>query len=97
MPSQPTEQSQNLERLGLEWLVPLWSARDPQMRFSGFAIAATVAQTRIGAIALANSFMSCSGGIWNMVSFVKVIGCYNTACSCSDVVHIYSPSRSVRC
>nr|CAB3265825.1 rotatin-like [Phallusia mammillata] len=62
---------QNVDRQitapGLEWLIPLWSARDPRTRFAGLAIASAVAATKRGCIALANAFQRYPGGLWNTV------------------------------
>ncbi|CAK8690926.1 unnamed protein product [Clavelina lepadiformis] len=66
VPSQSGQQEPRADKLGLEWLIPLWSARDPRTRFAGLAIATVAAKNRQGVITLSNGFQRCTGGLWNM-------------------------------
>eukprot|EP00079_Xenopus_tropicalis_P012567 XP_002939666.2 PREDICTED: rotatin [Xenopus tropicalis] len=60
-------EDQVLSRLGLEWLIPLWVDRDPEVRFTSLGIASALTCLQKGCLALSASCQNISGGLWGTV------------------------------
>ncbi|OCT74574.1 rotatin isoform X2 [Xenopus laevis] len=56
-----------LSRLGLEWLIPLWVDRDPEVRFTSLGIGSALTSLQKGCLALSASCQNISGGLWGTV------------------------------
>ncbi|CAH1270657.1 RTTN [Branchiostoma lanceolatum] len=52
------------EGAGLDWLVPLWAYRDPEVRAAGLGIAVLLSGSEEGRIALTTGCQQVTGGIW---------------------------------
>ncbi|KAJ8041459.1 Rotatin [Holothuria leucospilota] len=52
---------------GLQWLVPLWSYRDPEVRASGLGIATSLATTIPGCVYLSKCHEGIPGTLWTTV------------------------------
>ncbi|XP_078688146.1 rotatin-like isoform X1 [Branchiostoma floridae x Branchiostoma belcheri] len=52
------------ESAGLDWLVPLWAYRDPEVRAAGLGIAVLLSGSEEGRIALTTGCQQVTGGIW---------------------------------
>ncbi|KAG8442249.1 hypothetical protein GDO86_011157 [Hymenochirus boettgeri] len=57
-------EEQVLPRMGLEWLIPLWGDRDPEVRFTSLGIGSALTTLREGCLALSASCQNISGGLW---------------------------------
>uniref|UniRef100_A0A8C5R8E3 Rotatin n=1 Tax=Leptobrachium leishanense TaxID=445787 RepID=A0A8C5R8E3_9ANUR len=71
---------QALPRLGLEWLIPLWVDRDPEVRFTSLAIGSALTSLKEGCLILSDSCQHISGGLWG-----TVINIFLDQCECSMV------------
>ncbi|XP_071785544.1 rotatin-like [Asterias amurensis] len=52
--------------VGLGWLTPLWSYRDPEVRAAGLAIAAILSSTEEGRVTVTTGCEHLPGGLWAM-------------------------------
>ncbi|XP_075441560.1 rotatin isoform X4 [Ascaphus truei] len=67
LPYNHGSEEQVLPRLGLEWLIPLWVDRDPEVRFTSLGIGSALTTLPEGCLVLANSCQNISGGLWGTV------------------------------
>ncbi|XP_041454793.1 rotatin-like isoform X2 [Lytechinus variegatus] len=51
---------------GFSWLTPLLSYRDPEVRAAGLGIAASLASSEQGCVAIATCFQQRTGGVWGL-------------------------------
>ncbi|XP_076347162.1 LOW QUALITY PROTEIN: rotatin homolog anastral spindle 3 [Tachypleus tridentatus] len=58
------ENTGNIRRLGLMWLLPLWTDRDPEVRTAGLGIASCLTVSLRGCHLLGEQLRQVSGGIW---------------------------------
>ncbi|XP_053570848.1 rotatin [Bombina bombina] len=58
---------QVIPQLGLEWLIPLWVDRDPEVRFTSLGIGSALTSVQEGCIVLSDSCQNISGGLWGTV------------------------------
>ncbi|XP_013784879.1 rotatin-like [Limulus polyphemus] len=58
------ESTGNIRRLGLMWLLPLWTDRDPEVRTAGLGIASCLTVSLRGCHLLGEQLRQVSGGIW---------------------------------
>nr|XP_039269179.1 rotatin-like [Styela clava] len=54
-----------IHKAAYDWMLPLWSARDPRIRFSGLALAVALSSSVQGCLLLEKSFQKYPGGIWS--------------------------------
>ncbi|KAM4029361.1 rotatin isoform 2-T3 [Anomaloglossus baeobatrachus] len=71
---------QVIPRLGLEWLIPLWVDRDPEVRFTSLAIGSALTSIKEACVILSDSCQNISGGLWGTVLSIFV-----DQCECSMV------------
>ncbi|KAM4689397.1 rotatin [Discoglossus pictus] len=64
LPYDHGNEEQVISRLGLEWLVPLWVDRDPEVRFTSLAIGSALTTIQEGCVVLCDSCQHISGGVW---------------------------------
>ncbi|XP_053324177.1 rotatin [Spea bombifrons] len=69
-----------IPRLGLEWLIPLWVDRDPEVRFTSLGIGSALTSLKEGALVLSESCQNISGGLWG-----TVLSIFLDQCECSMV------------
>ncbi|XP_072267604.1 rotatin isoform X2 [Pyxicephalus adspersus] len=60
-------EEQVIPRLGLEWLIPLWVDRDPEVRFTSLGIGSALTSVKEGCVTLSDSCRNISGGLWGTV------------------------------
>ncbi|CAH2284654.1 rotatin [Pelobates cultripes] len=71
---------QVIPRFGLEWLIPLWVDRDPEVRFTSLGIGSALTSLKEGCLILSDSCQNISGGLWG-----TVINIILDQCECSMV------------
>ncbi|XP_038067390.1 rotatin-like [Patiria miniata] len=60
-----TKQRQDgLAEIGLEWLIPLWSYRDPEVRAAGLGIATVLSSVESGRVTMTKGCQHLPGGLW---------------------------------
>ncbi|KAM4704998.1 rotatin [Rhinophrynus dorsalis] len=64
LPYDHGSEEQVLPRLGLEWLIPLWVDRDPEVRFTSLGIGSALTTVQEGCLLLSASCQNISGGLW---------------------------------
>ncbi|KAM3929425.1 rotatin [Leptodactylus fuscus] len=72
LPYDHGSEEQVLPRLGLEWLIPLWVDRDPEVRFTSLAIGSALTSIKEGCVILSDSCQNISGGLWGTVLSIFV-------------------------
>ncbi|XP_073535059.1 rotatin isoform X1 [Phyllobates terribilis] len=80
LPYDHGSEEQVIPRLGLEWLIPLWVDRDPEVRFTSLAIGSALTSIKEGCVILSDSCQNISGGLWGTVLSIFV-----DQCECSMV------------
>ncbi|XP_077126224.1 rotatin isoform X2 [Ranitomeya variabilis] len=80
LPYDHGSEEQVIPKLGLEWLIPLWVDRDPEVRFTSLAIGSALTSIREGCVILSESCQHISGGLWGTVLSIFV-----DQCECSMV------------
>ncbi|XP_069587085.1 rotatin [Ranitomeya imitator] len=80
LPYDHGSEEQVIPKLGLEWLIPLWVDRDPEVRFPSLAIGSALTSIREGCVILSASCQHISGGLWGTVLSIFV-----DQCECSMV------------
>ncbi|KAM9308326.1 rotatin [Gastrophryne carolinensis] len=58
---------QVIPQLGLEWLIPLWVDRDPEVRFTSLGIGSALTSIKESCVTLSHSCQNISGGLWGTV------------------------------
>ncbi|KAG9479116.1 hypothetical protein GDO78_012662 [Eleutherodactylus coqui] len=72
LPYDHGSEEQVMPRLGLEWLIPLWVDRDPEVRFTSLAIGSALTTIKEGCVILSDSCQNISGGLWGTVLSIFV-------------------------
>ncbi|KAG8571357.1 hypothetical protein GDO81_011612 [Engystomops pustulosus] len=72
LPYDHGSEEQDIPRLGLEWLIPLWIDRDPEVRFTSLAIGSALTSIKEGCVILSDSCQNISGGLWGTVLSIFV-------------------------
>ncbi|XP_069813939.1 rotatin [Dendropsophus ebraccatus] len=72
LPYDHGSEEQVIPRLGLEWLIPLWVDRDPEVRFTSLAIGSALTSIKEGCLILSDSCQNISGGLWGTVLSIFV-------------------------
>ncbi|XP_075682588.1 rotatin [Rhinoderma darwinii] len=72
LPYDHGSEEQVISRLGLEWLIPLWVDRDPEVRFASLAIGSALTSIKEGCVILSDSCQNISGGLWGTVLSIFV-------------------------
>ncbi|XP_056377432.1 rotatin [Hyla sarda] len=72
LPYDHGSEEQVIPKLGLEWLIPLWVDRDPEVRFTSLAIGSALTSIKEGCVILSDSCQNISGGLWGMVLSIFV-------------------------
>ncbi|XP_040288228.1 rotatin [Bufo bufo] len=72
LPYDHGNEEQVMPRLGLEWLIPLWVDRDPEVRFTSLAIGSALTSLEEGCVILSDSCQNISGGLWGTVLSIFV-------------------------
>ncbi|XP_063779458.1 rotatin isoform X2 [Pseudophryne corroboree] len=67
LPYDQGSEEQVMPRLGLEWLIPLWVDRDPEVRFTSLGIGSALTSIKEGCVILCDSCQNISGGLCGTV------------------------------
>ncbi|KAM8967857.1 rotatin isoform 2-T2 [Pelodytes ibericus] len=80
LPYNHGSEEQVISQLGLEWLIPLWVDRDPEVRFTSLGIGSALTRLKEGCLVLSDSCQNISGGLWG-----TVLSIFLDQCECSMV------------
>ncbi|XP_022091951.1 rotatin-like isoform X2 [Acanthaster planci] len=58
------QRQEGLAEIGLGWLIPLWSNRDPEVRAAGLGIAAVLSSSESGRVTMTKGCQHLPGGLW---------------------------------
>ncbi|XP_075069347.1 rotatin [Mixophyes fleayi] len=67
LPYDQGSEEQVIPQLGLEWLIPLWVDRDPEVRFTSLGIGSALTSVKEGCVILCDSCQNISGGLCGTV------------------------------